>query len=97
MCLSHTGMAFSPGEVPVWFHPARRGAGMAHRSYRYTSSTHRLSQFSPVSVGDSLGLIQCTPDKQSTAEPLTTWLLKECCGTTAPFITQPVNRPCRNW
>ena len=27
----HTGMDFSPGEVPVCFEPARRSAGMAYR------------------------------------------------------------------
>ena len=58
----------------------------------YSPTSHRLPSFSPVSVGDILGLIQCTPNKQSTADPLPTWLLKECAGTIAPFITQLVNR-----
>ena len=57
----------------------------------YSTTSHRLSSFSPVSVGDILGLIQCTPNKQSTADPLPTWLLKECAATIAPFITQLVN------
>ena len=59
--------------------------------HTYSTTSHRLPSFSPVSVGDIMGLIQCTPNKQSTADPLPTWLLKECAGTIAPFITQLVN------
>src|SRR6218665_3266197 len=50
-----------------------------------------LPSFSPVSVGDILALIQSTPNTQSTADPLPTWLLKECAVTMAPFISQLVN------
>src|SRR6218665_2931593 len=48
--------------------------------------------FSPVTVGDILGLTKRAPNKQSAADPLPTWLLKECAATIAPFITQLVNR-----
>ena len=57
----------------------------------YSTTSNRLPSFSPVTVGDVLGLIQCTPNKQSTADPLPTWLLKECAATIAPFITQLIN------
>ena len=57
----------------------------------YSTTSHCLPSFSPVTVGDVLALIQCTPNKQSTADPLPTWLLKECAATIAPFITQLVN------
>src|SRR6218665_2574952 len=50
-----------------------------------------LPSFSPVTVGDILGLIKRTPNKQSAADPLPTWLLKECAATIAPFITQLIN------
>src|SRR6218665_2219994 len=64
-------------------------AGAAHPTYSTTS--HRLPSFLIVSVGDILALIQNTPNKQSTDDPLPTSLLKECAVTMAPFITQLVN------
>src|SRR6218665_1985579 len=56
-----------------------------------SATSHSLPSFSPVTLGDILGLIKRTPNKQSAADPLPTWLLKECAATIAPFITQLVN------
>src|SRR6218665_4046348 len=64
-------------------------AGATHPTYSTTS--HHLPSVLPVSVCEILALIQSTPNKQSTADPLPTWLLKECAVKMAPFISQLVN------
>lgn len=59
----------------------------------YLATSHHLPSFSAVSVSgrDILGLIQRTPNKHSTADPLPTWLLKEYAVTITPFITQLIH------
>jgi len=53
----------------------------------FTSTSHSLGSFSPVTSSDVTACINLTNNKQSDLDPIPTWLLKECASAISPFIT----------
>ena len=57
----------------------------------YTCITPDLATFKTVSVDEIIRAISMSPSKHCPSDPLSTWLLKGCAATVAPFITRIVN------
>jgi hypothetical protein len=53
----------------------------------FTTTSHSLRSFSPVTCSDVTSCIHLTNNKQSDLDPIPTWLLKECASTISPPIT----------
>ena len=54
-------------------------------------ATPDLATFTTVNVDDVIHAIKMSPSKQCASDSLSTWLLKECASTVAPFITRILN------
>ena len=56
----------------------------------------KLNDFADILVDDVIKLIRCAPPKQSSFDPLPTWLLKECAEIISPFIASLCNASMKN-
>ena len=52
---------------------------------------YQLNDFADIVVDDVIKLIRCASSKQSSLDPLPTWLLKECAEIISPFVTSLCN------
>jgi len=59
----------------------------------YTSALPHcaLSEFRPLDISDVINAVKLLPDKQCSADPMPTWLLKECAEVLAPFLCHMFN------
>ena len=50
-----------------------------------------LSEFRPLDISDVIKAVKLLPDKQCSADPMPTWLLKECADVLALFLCHMFN------
>jgi len=50
-----------------------------------------MHDFRPLDISDVIKAVKLLPDKQCSANPMPTWLLKECADVLAPFLCHMFN------